>query len=109
MVTQNWVKNILKKTGLPFSLFCIKDKFHYQTIQKLLRMKKLLVILAIGAFAACNNASESTEAAVDSVKTAAEATVESVENTADSAKAVIEGAVDSTKAAADSAKEAVKP
>jgi acetolactate synthase regulatory subunit len=69
------------------------------------QMKKVLFVLAIAAFAACNNAAETateaTEAAVDS-------TVATVEAVADSAKASIDStaaaAVDSAKAAVDSLK-----
>ena len=64
-------------------------------------MKKLLVILAIGAFAACNNASETTEAAVDSIKTDAEATVDSIK--AD-AGAALDSVQNAAGAAIDSAK-----
>ena len=65
-------------------------------------MKKLLVILAIGAFAACNNASETpvekaAENAVDAVKEAGAATI-------DSTKAAVGAAVDSAKAVVDSLK-----
>jgi hypothetical protein len=65
-------------------------------------MKKLLVILAIGAFAACNNASETpaenaAETAVDSAKSVGEAVV-------DSTKAAADAAVDSAKAVVDSLK-----
>ncbi|MCC6289490.1 MAG: hypothetical protein IT249_16545 [Chitinophagaceae bacterium] len=72
-------------------------------------MKKLLVILAIGAFAACNNASETpvetaAEAAVDSVKAAGNAAVDSAKATVDSTKAAVGAAVDSAKAVVDSLK-----
>ena len=49
-------------------------------------MKKLLVVLAIGAFAACNG-SASTEAKVDSTATAAKDSVTAI---ADSAKTAID-------------------
>lgn len=67
-------------------------------------MKKVLFVLALGAFAACGNGS-STEAAKDSTKTAidsaANAAKDSVKTAADSAKT----AIDSTaKAAKDSLK-----
>jgi hypothetical protein len=55
-------------------------------------MKKLLVVLAIGAFAACNGSS-STESKVDSTASAAKDSVTAI---ADSAKT----AIDSTAAAA---------
>ena len=54
-------------------------------------MKKLFVVLAIGAFAACNGSS--TEAKVDSTATAAKDSVTAI---ADSAKT----AIDSTASAA---------
>ena len=67
-------------------------------------MKKLLVIFAIGAFAACNG-SASTEAKVDSTATVAKDSVTAV---ADSAKTAIDStataAKDSIKAKVDSAK-----
>ena len=67
-------------------------------------MKKLLVVFAIGAFAACNG-SASSEAKVDSAATVAK---DSVNTTADSAKTVIDSAAtaakDSLKAKVDSAK-----
>jgi hypothetical protein len=66
-------------------------------------MKKLLVIFAIGAFAACNGSS--TEAKVDSTATVAKDSVTSV---ADSAKTAIDSAAtaakDSLKAKGDSTK-----
>lgn len=65
-------------------------------------MKKLLFILAIGAFAACGDAADkATEEHKDS-------TVDAIQNSADTAKAAIDSAadkaVDSTKAVADTAK-----
>ena len=67
-------------------------------------MKKLLVIFAIGAFAACNG-SASTEAKVDSTATVAKDSVTAV---ADSAKTAIDSAAtaakDSLKAKGDSTK-----
>jgi hypothetical protein len=67
-------------------------------------MKKLLVVFAIGAFAACNS-SASTEAKVDSSATVAK---DSITNTADSAKTAIDStataAKDSIKAKVDSVK-----
>jgi hypothetical protein len=71
---------------------------------KQITMKKLLVIFAIGAFAACNG-SASSEAKVDSTATVAKDSVSSV---ADSAKTVIDSAAsaakDSLKAKVDSVK-----
>ena len=55
-------------------------------------MKKLLLVLAIGAFAACNDSATSTENAVDS---SANATVDSLEIKSDS----LTTAIDSTTAA----------
>jgi hypothetical protein len=67
-------------------------------------MKKLLVVLAIGSFAACNGGS-STEAKVDSVATVAKDSVTAV---ADSAKATIDSTAkavtDTLKAKTDSLK-----
>jgi len=66
-------------------------------------MKKLLLVLAIGSFAACN--SSSTETKVDSTVKAATDTVSAV---ADSAKAkvdsTVKAAVDTMKAKVDSVK-----
>jgi uncharacterized lipoprotein YajG len=71
---------------------------------KQITMKKLLVIFAIGAFAACNG-SASTEAKVDSTATVAKDSVTSV---ADSAKTAIDSAAtaakDSLKAKGDTTK-----
>ncbi len=67
-------------------------------------MKKLFVVLAIGAFAACNGSS-STESKVDSAGSAAKDNVTAV---ADSAKTAIDStasaAKDSIKAKVDSVK-----
>lgn len=69
-------------------------------------MKKLLVILAIGAFAACNNSGESTETiVVDSLKTPAEATLDSLKT---EAGAAVDSLKEAAGAAVDSVKEAVK-
>ena len=71
---------------------------------KQITMKKLFVVLAIGAFAACNGSS-SSEKAVDSAATAAKDTVAAV---ADSAAKTIDSAAtaakDSLKAKADTTK-----
>jgi hypothetical protein len=68
-------------------------------------MKKLLLVLAIGAFAACNDSATSTENTVDS---SAEATVDSLQATSDSLTNAIDSStavkVDSVQAKADSAK-----
>ena len=69
-------------------------------------MKKLLLVLAIGAFvASCNNAADTTAAAVDST---AKAAVDTLTVKADSAKAVVDStvkaAIDTVKAKADSLK-----
>lgn len=110
MVTQSWVKNFFKKIWVTFFIRAVlSSEFHYQTIQKLLRMKKLLVILAIGAFAACNGGAENTvDAAADSLKAAGEAAKEEVKATTDSLAAKGDSAInkiDSTvKAATDSLK-----
>lgn len=69
------------------------------------QMKKVLFVLAIAAFAACNNAAETAteaaEATVDSAAAAVEATVDSAKASIDSTAAA---AVDSAKAAVDSLK-----
>ena len=71
---------------------------------KQITMKKLFVVLAIGAFAACNGSS-STETKVDSAASVAKDSVTAV---ADSAKTSIDSAAtaakDSLKAKVDSAK-----
>jgi uncharacterized lipoprotein YajG len=59
-------------------------------------MKKLLLVLAIGAFAACNNSSTDAKASADSSKMSAD----SSKMAADSSKM----AMDSTKKMVDSAK-----
>jgi hypothetical protein len=68
-------------------------------------MKKLLLVLAIGAFAACNDSATSTDSAVDSTS---EVTVDSLQETGDSLTNAIDSTtdvkVDSVKAKADSAK-----
>ena len=68
-------------------------------------MKKVFLVLAIGAFAACNNSATSTEKAVDS---SANVTVDSLKNNGDSLTSAIDSTtakkIDSTKAAADTIK-----
>jgi hypothetical protein len=75
---------------------------HSQT--NTLQMNKLLVVFAIGAFAACNG-SASTDAKIDSTASVAKDSVTAV---VDSAKAVIDSAAtaakDSIKAKVDSLK-----
>jgi hypothetical protein len=70
----------------------------------MIKMKKLLLVLAIGAFAACNGSS-STESSVDS---AAKAATDTVKAMADSAKATIDSTAkavtDTLKAKVDSVK-----
>jgi len=97
-------KNIQNFRGLMRLLFfdcCINNK---SFTHKQITMKKLLVIFAIGAFAACNG-SASTEAKVDSTATVAK---DSVTAMADSAKTAIDStakaAKDSLKAKVDSVK-----
>ncbi len=72
-------------------------------------MKKLLLVLAIGSFAACNNNANSTENAIDSTKNEA---VDSIKNQADSTKDAVDStksaAVDSVKAQADTLKSSMK-
>jgi hypothetical protein len=88
-------KNFFKKAGLPFPFCSIKHQtIILQTKHK--QMKKLLLVLAIGAFvASCNNSADSAAAAADSTKTAVDSSVNAV---ADSAHA----AIDSTVKSADS-------
>ena len=80
-------------------------KSFIQTFKKEDQMKKLLFVLVIGAFAACNNAAETTETVADSTVAAVDSAVTA---TADSAKAVIDStaaaAIDSAKAKVDSLK-----
>ncbi|MFT3935283.1 MAG: hypothetical protein QM726_16780 [Chitinophagaceae bacterium] len=69
-------------------------------------MKKLLLVLAIGAFvASCNNSTETAAAAADSAKATVDSTVKAV---ADSAKTTIDStakaATDTIKAKVDSLK-----
>ena len=68
-------------------------------------MKKLLLVLAIGAFVACNDTAKSTDDAVDSAKNEA---VDSIKSDAADQKDMIDStksaAVDSVKASADSLK-----
>jgi hypothetical protein len=71
----------LVPAGLLFSKLSIN---HHETIQltnKMINMKKFLVVLSIVAFAACNN-SASTDAKADSTKMA----VDSTKMTSDSSK-----------------------
>jgi uncharacterized lipoprotein YajG len=86
--------------GLLFYNLCINTK---SFINKHITMKKLLLVLAIGSFAACNG-SASTENKVDSAATTAKDSVTAV---ADSAKAKIDStataAKDSVKSKVDSA------
>jgi hypothetical protein len=70
------------------------------------KMKKLLLVLAIGAFvASCNNAADSAAKAADSTATviadSAKAKIDSVASKADS---TVKAVVDSTKAKVDSLK-----
>jgi hypothetical protein len=69
----------------------------------MITMKQLLLVLAIGAFAACNN-SASTESKADS---AAKAVTDTAKAAADTAKAKMDtaakAAVDTAKAKMDSA------
>ena len=63
-----------------------------QTQLKQFNMKKLLLVLAIGAFAACNDSATSTETTIDSTT---EVTVDSIQVTGDS----LSTAIDSTTGA----------
>ena len=60
-------KKIFKKIRLPgvtFLSFVYKLQIHKQKTEK---MKKLLMILALGAFVACNDSASTTEATSDSL------------------------------------------
>jgi hypothetical protein len=98
-------KNFFKKAGLPFSFCCIKHQtIILQTKHK--QMKKLLLVLAIGAFvASCNNSTDAAAAAADST---AKAATDTIKAAGDSAKAIVDStvkaAVDTVKAKADSIK-----
>jgi hypothetical protein len=93
---------IFLAVGLPCFVCGINTKLIQQQINT---MKKLLLVLAIGAFAACNDSATSTDSAVDST---AEVKVDSIQATGDSLTNVIDSTtevkVDSVKAKADSAK-----
>jgi hypothetical protein len=95
------IQNYKRLGRLLFFNCCINIK---SFTHKQITMKKLLVIFAIGAFAACNG-SASTEAKVDSTATVAKDSVTSV---ADSAKTAIDSAAtaakDSLKAKGDTSK-----
>jgi hypothetical protein len=93
------IRNFRRLKRLLFFDCCINSK---SLTHKQITMKKLLVIFAIGAFAACNG-SASTEAKVDSTASVAK---DSVTTAADSAKTVIDSAA---KAAKDSLKTKVDP
>ncbi|HEX4851657.1 MAG TPA: hypothetical protein VFV08_12655 [Puia sp.] len=67
-------------------------------------MKKLLLVLAIGAFAACNNSTSSSsgvdstaKAATDSVKATVDSAKSAIDSTAKAAKDTIKAKVDSAK------------
>lgn len=63
-------------------------------------MKKLLFVLAIGSFAACNNAAETSTGAEMKIDAAADKAKEEVKEVADSLKANLDSTtvvVDSTK------------
>jgi hypothetical protein len=96
------ISDFSENKGLLFPAYRINIKSftHKQT-----KMKKLLVVLAIGSFAACNGAASSTEAKVDSTATVAKDSVTAV---ADSAKAKIDSTAkavtDTLKAKVDSVK-----
>ena len=84
------IQNFKRLGRLLFFNCCINIK---SFTHKQITMKKLLVIFAIGAFAACNG-SASTEAKVDSTATVAKDSVTSV---ADSAKTAIDSAATAAK------------
>jgi hypothetical protein len=63
-------------------------------------MKKLLVVLAIGSFAACNGSSSSeakTDSATETVTNAADSAKTAIDSTAGAAKDSINAKVDSVK------------
>jgi uncharacterized lipoprotein YajG len=100
-----------KKFKLIIKYFCQEGRLLFPVLSintksftnKHITMKKLLLVLAIGSFAACNGSS-STETKVDSAATTAK---DSVNTMADSAKAKIDStasaAKDSVKSKVDSA------
>lgn len=57
------------------------------TKQNIGKMKKLLLVLAIGAFVACNNSTESTEQKADTATTAAPAPADTTAKPADTTAA----------------------
>lgn len=60
-------------------------------------MKKLLLVLAIGAFAACNNGtstSETKDSAVETIDSTADAKIDSLQNRADSLSNKIDSTAD---------------
>jgi hypothetical protein len=63
-------------------------------------MKKLLLVLAIGAFAACNNGTDADKAA--------DSTASAIDSSASAAKDSVNQSADSTKDAIDSSAAAAK-
>ncbi len=100
-------KKSFLEAGLLFSGCGINCK---QT-QIIFKMKKLLVVLAIGAFAACNtgtstdNTTDSLKDAVDSTK---DAKVDMVDSTKDAVDSSLKAAKDSIKSDAKAAKDSIK-
>ena len=94
------IKDFCPEGRLLFRILSINTK---SFTNKHITMKKLLLVLAIGSFAACNGSS-STDTKVDSVATTAKDSVTAI---ADSAKAKIDStasaAKDSVKSKVDSA------
>jgi hypothetical protein len=78
-----------------FSMPAVLSPEPFNNAKKQSQMKKLMFVLAIAAFAACNNAS-SDKAAADSTKMSADSTKMSADST--------KMAADSTKMAADTTK-----
>jgi uncharacterized lipoprotein YajG len=72
--------NFAPGAGLLFSYFRINHET-IQLIKKMFTMKKLLVVLAIGAFAACNN-SASTEAKTDTTAAKVDSSAMKVDSSA---------------------------
>jgi hypothetical protein len=86
--------------GLPFPKYGINVK-SIVLQSKFLRMKKLLMVMTVVGFVACNNSSETTTPAADSA-------TKTVEAVADTAKAKIDSAVKTVDSAAKAAVDSVK-
>ena len=96
-----------EKSGLPVVALSINHKSH----TNITTMKKLLVVLAIGTFAACSNgtstgdAKDSTVDAIDSTK---DAKLDAIDSTKDVKDSTLNAAKDTVKADAKAAKDSAK-